>query len=553
MIKGICQDRTGMIWYISGKSLFCYDGHESIPFGSEELDGLGLINCCCISEDTLYLGCERGFGGFSLRDRHLSVSESMRGINIRAIVTDESDIWLGTDKGLFLNQKPVTTHPLLSDDIYSLLMKDAVLYIGTRSLFGRYQPQSGKVETIEKELKYVSSLLTDGNSREIYVGTASTLYKYITFGSAPLTQECSMPVVKCMCNDDAGNLLIGTDNGLFIKSGDRHIHHITHDARDINSIPGDIITAFFQDRDGNIWIGTDNGLCMQSKNQSVRTISLSSITHESYGNQIFCMLRDSKSRLWIGGSHGVIMIEHFDEPDQKYTWYRMNDPVHPIPHNKIRCFYEDRNSGIWIGGDGGLLHYDESAHSLQKYTIKGDGSNWIYRIRSSKDGIEVNTFNATHIFSPTTFEPNPAGEIVPTMTSDKRKLNSGYTSCEMMNHKWSINQETIEVKNLKSEAISTIRLPDRYLSIYADNCSGNIILGSTDRITIVNPLIFGTVRKNRQIYITNMEVNNETYRDYESIEQRDITLSHDQNSLLIYFSDFEFSQESMTKYAFMLR
>ena len=129
-----------------------------------------------------------------------------------------------------------------------------------------------------------------------------------------------VPVTKVMCADARGNLLVGTDNGLFIVQPNLTVHHILHDARLGTSLAGDVVWSLLRDRDDNIWIGTNCGISLAVMDSRQTTYTLPSITGESTGNQLSAMGRDMQGRYWMGGTGGIIRIDHLGEEGQTYRW-----------------------------------------------------------------------------------------------------------------------------------------------------------------------------------------------------------------------------------------
>ena len=127
---------------------------------------------------------------------------------------------------------------------------------------------------------------------------------------ATLIGEGVVPVMAPLTHDKQGNLLVGTDNGLYIVGSNRTVDHILHDARVGESLAGDAVWSLFRDRDDNIWIGTNSGISMVADNDLLVAYPLHSLTGSGMGNQLFCICSDPQGRYWMGGSNGLICIEN---------------------------------------------------------------------------------------------------------------------------------------------------------------------------------------------------------------------------------------------------
>lgn len=545
-VRGFVQDESGMMWFVAGKTLFGYDGYAVHSFNSEELDASGLINCCTLNGGHIVMGCEHGLVKFDVRSRQMTKVEELDGVNVRAIAVDDGDEWLGTDRGLFLN----TTKVMKDVEILSVLPKDNYIYIGSRSGLLRYNTISHETEFVgEDHVPLISCLAIAPNNRDMYVGTPSRLMRYHSYGANHFSQEATLPVVKSICTDCEGRLLVGTDNGLYIKDKQGLFNPVVHDARNDKSLAGDAVWAVFQDRDNNLWFGTDNGVSIYEYSRRVKIIPLSSITGRSEGNRIYCMMRDSMGHLWIGGTHGIIRISHFGEPTQSFVWYKMNDQDYPIPHNKIRAIWEDSRTGIWLGGDGGLLRYNEAVGQFERYFIHGDKNNWVYGITGKNGRLKINTYDGSYDIDLNLAEGHL---LVPANIYGKQALRESCSLTFVKGRKWWVDAEGLVIEDPDTGQSRNIRLSDNFVSVYYDSYSGKVFLGGADKLAIVEADAFDYKDQKRDIAITDIKAGGADIDDYSQIYKGEVRLQYDQNDLLISFSDFRFSQEKTDCYAFRI-
>ena len=186
------------------------------------------------------------------------------------------------------------------------------------------------------------------------------------WAKAAATFRRAVPVAKSLCTDKQGNLLVGTDNGLYIVGSNRTVDHILHDARVGESLAGDAVWSLFRDRDDNIWIGTNSGISMVADNDLLVAYPLPSLTGSGMGNQLFCICSDPQGRYWMGGSNGLICIENLGKENQTVRWYTIDSDHYPIPHNRIRSVFANSRQQVWVGGDGGLFLLNEGTMQLKR-------------------------------------------------------------------------------------------------------------------------------------------------------------------------------------------
>ncbi len=173
--------------------------------------------------------------------------------------------------------------------------------------------------------------------------------------------------------DRKGRLLVGTVFDGLIVAGDstgtgRSIHRPT----DPYSIASNRIFSMFQDRAGNLWVGTDNGVGKLTRRggtfRHYRYDPLDSggISHQ----RVRCVIRDSQGRLWIGtGGGGINRLDPGARSFTHYTAARGREAVDLT----VNTLYEDSRGTIWAGTNGGLK------------SLPAGGRRWIDFIHDTRD------------------------------------------------------------------------------------------------------------------------------------------------------------------------
>jgi signal transduction histidine kinase/ligand-binding sensor domain-containing protein/DNA-binding response OmpR family regulator len=118
--------------------------------------------------------------------------------------------------------------------------------------------------------------------------------------------------VRCISNDNKGNIWIGTSNGLIVFNPDTIIskptkyEHYTYSPDKRNSLSSNEIKAIIRDRSGNVWIGTSNGL------NKIVLKNNGKLEFEKYFKQqglpndnVQAILEDASGNLWIGTENGL--------------------------------------------------------------------------------------------------------------------------------------------------------------------------------------------------------------------------------------------------------
>ena len=151
--------------------------------------------------------------------------------------------------------------------------------------------------------------------------------------------------------DANGNVLIGTDGGLYIYDGTDISSNFPLD----NGVFGFDIKSVHADANGNIWEGTNE--------HNIAKYDGSNWTHYESSNSgllkdisIREMLYASNGDLWITteSSHGIM---HYDGT----TWNTMNSNNSGLTRNDIQKLAEDNNGNIWASSAYGIFIYDGSS------------------------------------------------------------------------------------------------------------------------------------------------------------------------------------------------
>lgn len=410
VVNCFIQDGQGLIWIGSDKGLFSYNGYSMqrhlFPFSGNKNPANTMINCGThLDPKHLCFGSDNGILIYNLETDLFEKNPVDFPSDVRSIALVDNLLWIGTLNGLFrynLKNKKlenVSSHPnsgIPHHAIYAILQsKQKILYVGTYNGLCYLESGSSVFKKIELPVLYaknsllVNTLLEDPVRNCIWVGTEGYLFKYIPkTKSVERIGEFDGNSVKSLALDQNQNLLLGTDNGLYLYNKERHLNkHVVHDSRNSKSLTNNIIWGIFVDRDKNAWFGTDYGVSFFKYNKTYRHMPISQITGIGDGNQLQSIFRDSRQNFWYGGTNGLI----YTSADTKTCiWYKMGDARYPISHNRIRCIYEDKDHNLWVATDGSINRYNYQTHQFIHYNIvdstRTRNANWAYQLFEDKQG-----------------------------------------------------------------------------------------------------------------------------------------------------------------------
>ena len=295
---------------------------------------------------------------------------------------------------------------------------------------------------------------------------------------------------------------------------------------DASSISNNHIFTLYCDRKGRMWVGTfGGGLDLAIKGEHGYTFR--HFLNKGFGQQrTRAIMEDKNGWMWIGNSDGVYVFH----PDslmanpENYLIYNYNNGK--IRSNEIKCIYQDTQGHIWIGTSGG---------GLSMCTPDSNYRNLSFKHYSTLNGLVNN--------------------MVQAIAEDKQgKL---WISTE-----YGISRFNLETQTFDNFFFSPYTLGD----VYSDNSScvskdGRLLFGTNYGLLVINPerIGKGTI-PNSVVTFTNLQVNGISMRprDIDSplnsamMYTDEIKLKYFQNSFVIDFTTFDYSESNSYTYTYCL-
>ena len=363
-VYAITQDTSGVVWLGTDNGLYSYDGyHDYRHFASHTFSHIR-INSLGFEGSMLYLATGNGMLKF----------DTQKGIYASAPAM-ESDGGKGSKKVArelrVLDMKG--RKDAFGNDVYAILHTQKGLLVG--SLAGLRLNQRQILLTPGAQ-PLVNALAYDAKRHCYWIGTEGALYcadqALQNFSKIAALDGNS---VKCLDEDQDGNLYIGTDNGLYRMAMNNSLEHFVHDSRNEATIPNNIVWSCYVDKWQNVWIGTDHGLSRLSTHTYYRYTSLDKITFSGEGNCLHAILQTRSGDWWMGGTNGLIhyaegvRVQGTASEYQNVVWYKQNNPSAPLAHNRVRKIYEDKEGNVWICTDHGINLYQKSTGKLLNFIV----------------------------------------------------------------------------------------------------------------------------------------------------------------------------------------
>ena len=363
-VYAITQDTSGVVWLGTDNGLYSYDGyHDYRHFASHTFSHIR-INALGFEGSMLYLATGNGMLKFDTQKEIYASAPAM-----------ESDEGKGRKKMArelrVLDMKG--RKDAFGNDVYAILHTQKGLLVGSLSGLRLNQRQ---ILLTPGAQPLVNALAYDAKRHCYWIGTEGALYcadqALQNFSKIAALDGNS---VKCLDEDQDGNLYIGTDNGLYRMAMNNSLEHFVHDSRNEATIPNNIVWSCYVDKWQNVWIGTDHGLSRLSTHTYCRFTSLDKITFSGEGNCLHAILQTRSGDWWMGGTNGLIhyaegvRVQGTASEYQNVVWYRQNNPSAPLAHNRVRKIYEDREGDVWICTDHGINLYQKSTGKLLNFIV----------------------------------------------------------------------------------------------------------------------------------------------------------------------------------------
>ncbi len=393
-VRAIIQDRKGFIWIGTEFGISRFDGIDLVnylPNKKNSLSGSYITALAFDQKDNLWIGTqENGVNKFKPSQNSfttLKTSNSKLSSNqINTLISDSANIvWIGTDKGLnkynpqngelvIFDHKPLVA-PSVPHSIIKVLLNSSEdkLWIGTKKGLAVLTKESNSIERILLPLEtqpYVRALAEDKKGN-ILIGTNKGLFLY-DIEQKTITQHSLITdnyFVLALLSDMSGRIWVGTlKNGVFRLDKDNVQAQYVQDPGDDKSL-GDIgLLSIFQDRSGVIWMGTyDAGIHWFDP----ATLSLGA--HDSSLSSLSClpseiiysMMPNDNDDIFIGTNKGLTLVNLENTKCQQFTHDKNN--LDTIANNQVISIFKNSNDTIWIGTAQGIDRFDVNTSHATRY------------------------------------------------------------------------------------------------------------------------------------------------------------------------------------------
>lgn len=312
-------------------------------------------------------------------------------------------------------------HNSLNDNTVSCIVEDPrkeSLWIGTNdgglNCYNRkehrfsYYSQNGSSNSLKSNNIKCVFPDEDGN---VYVGTHGGGLSYIHVKTGQVENYTIPQAVStknscyALLDGQDGTFWVGTMVGLYQfdrKNKTFSLHPLANKYTKLNEV---LIYTFCRDSQGRVWIGTEESLFVCTGDGKVRELTDKSPVRSATLIQTFGILEDSHKNIWIASTTGLYK---YNEKEDSFNYYSTHDG---LPNNYIYGILEDTENRLWLTTNKGLSCFDPEQNTFRNYTTQdGLSHNQFnhYGLCKTHDGIFfLGTLGGITYFNPAGFVDNP--------------------------------------------------------------------------------------------------------------------------------------------------
>lgn len=411
----IIQDRRGFLWFATADGLNRYDGHSFViyrhdPGNPNTLSGSDISTVAEDDEGNMWVAARgsglnkidlntgkitrfvRGPKGIDFSS--LTISSLLRVANHRILAATNSVglLVFDTKQNKFLPQESEIKNTLVKDIVRIYKHSNGSIWLGTKS--GQLISYAGNKVFIPFDFSgnsmssaYRVRALYEAKNGDILIGTEGKgLFRFNSqnqqfkneFYKArePLSRQ---NIVTSLVRDALGNLLIGTDNGIYKLQGEdfSKVQHIPSNPDPDLGISSFSVMSLFTDSNRNTWIGTWEAGLNISFFQRARFAVFRYKPNTFQGllsNKVTSLSAGDDRGVWVGSNVGLSFFNHKSGKVEHLINQAVENKFNVTSGFDVNLLQAMSDGSVWVTAWGkGLFHFSPP-NDLKSYPYRLDES-----------------------------------------------------------------------------------------------------------------------------------------------------------------------------------
>ncbi len=402
--NAITQDKAGYIWIAApNNGISRFDGYrfqvfKNVPTDSFSLKHNGVTFTFADSDGLLWVCTSDGLqlfnatkSRFETISQHYGIPAMVDSLNIMQVKeTTSGNLWfVSENQGLFLFKKKelklrhffaepefaksvIAAMPLQNDHLF-VLMRTCFFEVqenGTRQIAFADSALQNAVRPFCHSMMQdrLGQIWLITNNKGVYVlrveNEVAVTKQHFVAGNT----EMDLPTnqIVFVQKDAHENIWISTrgEGICVLPRNGKAFFRLKHDLTDANTLPGDYVQCFFEDKQNIIWLGTVGaGICKFDPTSYKFTTYKKKTNNENsiVGNDIATIYALSKDSLLIGTRSNGFSL--WNMQTKLFTnYFNIANMPNSLPSNSVYGFYKDKNGKIWVATFLGLCAFDLKAN-----------------------------------------------------------------------------------------------------------------------------------------------------------------------------------------------
>src|SRR5574344_1127255 len=350
---------------------------------------------------------------------------------------------------------------------------------------------------------------------------ANKIYRYNpNDGSVTFLKEMKA-CVRAFITDRNGHTWIGTyGDGIFVDNR----HYCTDDKK--FNIPYNIIYDICCDKYGRIWIATWGGGILMTQYNNGKPMKFRRFLNRNVNeSDVHDLELGSNGDLWIATNNGLYLLDTNKKnlTDKSFKNYCTENGK--FPNNELLCLHYSKKGKLWVGTPG---------KGIIECTYNASDGEIAYKELTTKQGLINNNVNS--------IIEDSEGNV------------------------WTGTEEGVSTINANNSIVSNLFSTLLQSNAFTEKCAilsddGKLLMGTSYGMAVVTPNNNKDNKENLKTRITDLTINGISIYETNNAEndlQEDISvtkkivLDYNENSLSIFYSNFNYSNIHSALYTFYL-